>query len=136
MRSSTKFSSSSLWGRSGEVVLRFLDFGISFLSQVLDSISSVKSSSDLFISVHKSFELNVEVLVLALEHVAVGVESTDLGLHVVVSLEEAVVAEAEVVLFLSGDVELVFNLSLVVFSCDELVVKITVFGVLTISLSL
>ena len=116
--------------------MRFLDFGISFLSQVLDSISSVKSSSDLFISVHKSFELNVQVLVLALEHVAMGVKSTDLGLHVVVSLEEAVVAEAEVVLFLSGDVELVFNLSLVVFSCDELVVKITVFGVLTISLSL
>ena len=95
---------------------------LSLGSKIHNSISSVKSSSDLFIGVHKSFELNVQVLVLALEHVTVGVESTDLRLHVVVSLEETVVGETEVILLLSGNVELVFNLSLVVFSSNKLVV--------------
>ena len=101
----------SLWRRSVELVLGSLDLGVSLLSDVDNAFSSVQGGSDLLVGLHESFQLNIQVSVLTLEHVAVGIQGVELGLEVTVSFEDVVVAESKVVLLLSGDHKLVLDLS-------------------------
>lgn len=91
----------SLRGGSVQLVLGFLDLGVSLLSDVHHSFSSVQGCSDLLVCLYESFKLNVQVSVLALQYVAMRIQSVELGLEVAVSFEDVVVAEPQVVLLLS-----------------------------------
>ena len=129
-------SSSSLGRGSVHLVLGALDGGLSSVSEVLHSVASVQSGSDLLVGLHESLKLDVQVFVLALEHVAVSVQSTDFSLDVLVSLKQVVVAESDVVLLLSGHEELVLELSESLFSLVLLGSKLSVAGIFVLSLSL
>ena len=109
---------------------------MSLLSDVLNAVSSVQCGSDLLVCLHESFQLDVEVSVLTLEHVAVGIQGVELGLQVTVSFEDVVVAEAEVVLLLSGNHKLVLDLSGSLLSFVELTLEVSVLGILIFGLAL
>ena len=64
------------------------------------------------------------------------IQSTDFSLDVLVSLEQVVVAESNVVLLLSGHEELVLELSESLFSFVLLGSKLSVTGIFVLSLSL
>lgn len=57
--------SSSLWGSSFKIILRLLHSAFGLISQICNSVSSIKGCSDLFISLYKSFKFDIQVLVLA-----------------------------------------------------------------------
>ena len=109
---------------------------MSLLSDVLNAVSSVQCGSDLLVCLHESFQLDVEVSVLTLEHVAVGIQGVELGLQVTVSFEDIVVAEAEVVLLLSRNHKLVLDLSGSLLSFVELTLEVSVLGILIFGLAL
>jgi hypothetical protein len=104
-------SGSSGGGASLEIVVGSLQLGFGLYSQVLDSFSSIQSASDLFVGFHKLLKLDVEVSVLLLEHRDVLLESSNLRLHVRVSVEEAGVRESDFVKVLSGVEDLVVSAS-------------------------
>lgn len=56
------------------------------MAQVFNSIPPIQRGSDLFICLHETLQLNVQVTVLSLKHVAVIVECIDLSPDIVVSL--------------------------------------------------
>lgn len=78
-----------------------MSFNLGLFSKAHHSISSVQGSSDLLISLDEALELDVKVLVLTLENGAMLVDCITLSLHVVVSLQEILVVESEVILFFS-----------------------------------
>ena len=90
----------------------------------------------MLIGLYKSFKLNVQVSVLALKNIAMRIQSVEFRLKVTVSFQNVVVAESEVVLLLSGDHELILNLSMSLFSFVELTLEVSVFGILIFSLTL
>jgi len=113
-----------------------MNFGLSFGSKVLNSVSPIQSGSNLLISLNKSLEFDIEVFILASEDVAVGLNSVYLGLEVTVSLHHVVIRESKVFLLLSGNDELILGVSESVLSLKYLGGEISVSGVLTFSLSL
>jgi len=79
--------SSSHWGRSGCNFIHILaGFELGLFPQTQNSISSVKSCSDLLICLHEPLELNIKVLVLVLEHAAVLVDGVALRLQIIVAV--------------------------------------------------
>ena len=74
---------------------------------LVDTVTSVQRGADLLVGLDEPLELDVEVSVLALESPAVGVESIDFGLDIVVPLDQVAIVEAEVVLLLAGGGKLV-----------------------------
>lgn len=75
-----------------------MSFNFGLLPKTHHSVSSVQGCSDLLISLDEALELDVEVLVLALENATVLIDGITLGLHVVVSFQEILVVESKVVL--------------------------------------
>jgi hypothetical protein len=125
-----------LRGSAVHFILRFLDFSFSSFPKVDHSFSSVQGGTDLFVRHYETLEFNVEVFVLSLEHMAVVVESIDFTLDIIVSLQEVVVAESQVVLFLAGDEKLVFDVTHSLLSLVQLGLKFSVSNILAFSLSL
>lgn len=80
-----------------QVVLRSLEFLLGLYSQVLNSVSSVESASNLLVGLHELLELDVKLSVLLLEHSNVLLEGSNLSLDVRVSVQETRVAESDLV---------------------------------------
>ena len=125
-----------MWGRSFDLDGGLGDLLVSSCSEVHDSVSSIEGGPNLLIGLDKSFELDIEVSILATEDVAVGLDSVDLSLEVAVSLHEVVIRESEVILLLSGNHELIVGVPQLVLPLKCLGSKISVSGVLSLSLSL
>lgn len=109
---------------------------LSFGSKIHNSVSPVEGSSDLLIGLNKSLQLNIQIFVLALEDIAVGLDSIDLSLEVAVSLHQVVIRESKVVLLFSGNHKLVVSVSKSIFSLEHLGSKVSISGVFTLGLSL
>ena len=129
--------SSSHWRGTGSNLIRgSAGLSISLLSQAHDSISSIQCGSDLLIGLHEALKLDVEILVLALENGAMLVDGVTLGLHIVISLQEILVVEPEVVLLLPSDRQLIFGVTELGLSFEYLSVEISVSRILGLCLSL
>ena len=63
-------SSTSGWGSSLEFKLGSLDFSVTLVSELGNSVSSVESGSDLLVSLDESLQLSIKVFVLPLKDVA------------------------------------------------------------------
>lgn len=77
------------------------------MSHFCNSISSIQSSSNLFVCHDKTFKLNIQILILALEYIAMRTKSSDFRLNIIISLEEIVVIESHIILLLAGNIEVV-----------------------------
>lgn len=129
--------SSSHWrGPGSNLIGRSASLGIGLLSQAHDSVSSIQGRSDLLVSLHEPLQLDVEILVLALENGTVLVDGVALGLHIVVSLQEILVVESKVFLLLLGDRQLIFGVTEFSLSFKYLRVKISISRVFGLCLSL
>jgi len=53
--------------------------------QVLEALSTVQRAPDLFICLHEALQLNIQIFVLTLKHVAVVVQSVDFNALIVIS---------------------------------------------------
>lgn len=80
---------------------------LSSMSHFSNSISSIQSGSNLLICHDKTFKLNIQILILALEYIAMRTKSSDFGLNIIISLEEIVVIESHIILLLAGNVKVV-----------------------------
>lgn len=72
---------------------------------VVDALTAVEGAADLLIGLNEAFELNVQVTVLILQNGAMSVQSIDFGPNIVVALAQALIAEPQIVDFVSGDGE-------------------------------
>lgn len=115
------YSVSSSNGRcSGSNLVRGsagLDLGL--LSQAHDSVSSVQGGSNLLVGLNEALELDVQVLVLALEDGAVLVNCITFSFNVIVSFQEILVVESEILLFFSGDHQVVLGVPEFSFSFEN-----------------
>ena len=105
------------------------------VSHFSDTVTSIQGGSNLLVRHNETLKLNIQILVLALKHVAVRVESADLGLDVVVSLEQIIVVEAHVILFFAGDVQLVLDGTQSVLTLEGLCVEVSVAAILVFGVS-
>lgn len=64
-------------------------------------VTSIEGCPNSFVSLDKPFQLNVQVLILATQYVAMGIQSINLSLRVLVSIQYILIAEPYVVLFFS-----------------------------------
>ena len=108
---------------------------LSYCSHFIYTVSSVQSSADLLIGMHESLELDVEVLILMLEDTAMLVQSIDLTFNIVVSIEDVLIVESDIILILSGNHKLIFNSSQSVLPLEDLSGKISVTSILSLGLS-
>jgi len=67
------------------VFVGVLHLVLGLLAQVVHAVPPVQRVSDLFVGVHKTLQLHVQVSVLPLQHIAVVVQSVDFCSHIVVS---------------------------------------------------
>lgn len=129
-------SSSYRGGSGGDIIGRLACFDLSLLSQGHDSVSSVERGSDLLVGLNESLELDIQVLVLVLQNGAVLIDSVALVLQVVVAVEQVLVIESEVFLFLSGDHELILSGAQLGFPVEHLSIELSVSQVLLLGLAL
>lgn len=129
-------SSTSGWGSSLEFKLGSLDFSVTLVSELGNSVSSVESGSDLLVSLDESLQLSIKVFVLPLKDVAMWVKSIQFSFQILVSLHDITVTESHIFLFLSGYHQLVLDLSLSLFSLIQLSWEISVLRVFDFGLSL
>ena len=108
---------------------------LSYCSHFIYTVSSVQSSTDLLVGMHESLELDVEVLILMLEYIAMLVQSIDLTFNIVVSIEDVLIVESDIILILSGNQELLINSSQSVLPLEDLSGKISVTSILSLGLS-
>lgn len=71
---------------------------VRFCSDCFHTVAAVQSGSDLFICFNESLELDVQLAVLAGQHVAVLLECVDLSLNVLVAFLQGAIGESEIVL--------------------------------------
>jgi len=85
-----------------EIMVRFCQLAVYFASQILDSVASVQSASDLFISLYESLKLCVQIFVLELKHVNVFLQGFNFSLKISVSVKHTGVAESNIIQLLSS----------------------------------
>ena len=90
----------------------------------------------MFVGLHESLELKVQVSVLRLQHVAVGLKGVNFRLDIAISIEQVVVGESKVISLLSCNHQLIICISKSIFSLEHLTVQLSVSSVLILTLSL
>lgn len=75
------------------------------MTECLDTIAAVQGLADLFVGLHETLELDVQLPVLASQHVAVVLQGFNLGAAVVVAAVKGLVCESQVVLLTASGVQ-------------------------------
>jgi len=105
------------------------------MSHFGDTVASIECGSNLLIGHDETLELNIQILVLALKHMAVRVERVDFRLDIVVSLEQIIVVEAHIILLFAADIKLVLGATESLLALESLSIEISVAGVFIFSIS-
>lgn len=122
-------------GAPDDVGVSLSSLKFSNMSHFGDTVTSIESGSDLLIGHDETLELNIQVLVLALKHMAVRVERVDFRLDVIVSLEHIIVVEAHIILLLAAHIQLIVGSTESVLALERLRVHVSVAHVLILSVS-
>ena len=104
-------------------------------SNLVDTVSSVQSSTNLLVSMYKSLKFNVEVFILMLQNTAVTIQSIDLSLNIVVSIKDILIVEAHIVLFFPSNIKLIVNGTQSIFSLEYLSSEVSVTSIFSLGLS-
>lgn len=83
----------------------------SLVSKLINTIATVQSAADLFISLNKSLEFNSQISVLINENIAMVLKSIDLTLNIGISALKVLVRETKVILLTLGTVELLISVT-------------------------
>lgn len=81
---------------------RALQLVFGLVAQVLNAVAAIQRLSDLLVGLDEALQFNVELSVLARQHVAVMLEGFNFASAVVVAAVKGLVGEAQVILFSSG----------------------------------
>jgi hypothetical protein len=84
---------------------------------------------------HESLELNIEILILVLQHLAMRIQSINLTLNIVISIKDVAIVEAHAILFFFGTEKLVINSAHPIFSFKNLSSEISATSILSFGLS-
>lgn len=90
----------------------------------------------MLVSLDEALQFNVKISVLALKHVAVGLERVDFRLDVLVAVKEVVVAEAEVVSLFASNHELVLNIPVAGLTLEQLALQLSISTIFIFGLAL